>query len=245
MALPWIEMARNSLRAASNNYADVQRQLDRYNKVFDTYSKASPETQMRAAAVMRQAINEYNNLKRQQEENTLRIYEAQEWVDFYKKSTPNYQPQQTSSPIIENANNEVNNTTYIPTTPINYTNTPWRLNNITPTINTELNAIDTDTTADVTIPAVINNAASPTSQVWATDIVKYQPPRYANVVTNQVNNSWNNTPRVGYWPGNVISMPWTWWLMGIPSFTTTRRAWNKYIPIIKKALTGIYNYLKK
>ena len=62
----WIDAARNNLNIASNSYADIQKQLDRYNKVFEAYSMASPETQIRAASVMRQAINEYNWLKKQQ-----------------------------------------------------------------------------------------------------------------------------------------------------------------------------------
>jgi hypothetical protein len=45
---------------ASDNYAKIQRELDRYNKIFETYANANPETQMRAASVMRQALNEYN-----------------------------------------------------------------------------------------------------------------------------------------------------------------------------------------
>ena len=87
MALQGIDAARNSLWKASNSYADIQRQLDRYNKVFEAYANASPETQIRAASVMRQALDEYNSLKRQQEENTLKIYEAQSWVDYYNNNS--------------------------------------------------------------------------------------------------------------------------------------------------------------
>lgn len=60
MPIQGIDTARENLKKASNSYADIQKQLDRYNKVFETYANASPETQMRAASVMRQALNEYN-----------------------------------------------------------------------------------------------------------------------------------------------------------------------------------------
>jgi hypothetical protein len=55
-----IGMPKNNLQTAIDSYADIQKQLDRYNKVFETYVNASPETQMRAASVMRQALDEYN-----------------------------------------------------------------------------------------------------------------------------------------------------------------------------------------
>ena len=86
MPLLWINEARNNLSTASDNYAKIQRELDRYNKIFETYANANPETQMRAASVMRQALNEYNWLKRQQQENAVRIYEAQNWVDYYNNN---------------------------------------------------------------------------------------------------------------------------------------------------------------
>jgi hypothetical protein len=48
---------------------------------------------MRAASVMRQAIDEYNGLKRQQEENAIRIYEAQNWLNYYNRNSGgNVQP---------------------------------------------------------------------------------------------------------------------------------------------------------
>lgn len=83
MAFTWINEARNNLSIASNNYAKVQKELDKYNKIFQAYSLASPETQIRAASVLRQAINEYNSLKAQQTDNALKIYEAQNWVNYY------------------------------------------------------------------------------------------------------------------------------------------------------------------
>ena len=88
MPIQGIDIARNNLANARNSYADIQRQLDRYNKVFETYANASPETQIRAASVMRQALNEYNGLKKQQVENALKIFEAQQWTDYYRNNTP-------------------------------------------------------------------------------------------------------------------------------------------------------------
>lgn len=83
MALTWINEARANLSVASNNYAKIQKELDKYNKLFQTYVKASPETQIRAASVMRQALDEYNSLKAQQEGNAIKMYEAQNWVNYY------------------------------------------------------------------------------------------------------------------------------------------------------------------
>ena len=86
MALLWIDAARDSLAIASNNYAKLQKELDKYNKIFQTYVRASPDTQIRAASVMRQALNEYNSLKAQQEWNALKIYEAQNRVNYYNNN---------------------------------------------------------------------------------------------------------------------------------------------------------------
>lgn len=108
MALLWINEARNSLSVASNNYAKIQRELDKYNKLFQTYAMASPETQIRAASVMRQALNEYNSLKAQQEDNAIKIYEAQNWVNYYNntpaevQTTPTVNQAKVVSPELMN-----------------------------------------------------------------------------------------------------------------------------------------------
>ena len=52
---------------------------------------------MRAASVMRQAIDEYNGLKRQQEENALKMYEAQNWVTYYNNNNG-----QVTQPVVQN-----------------------------------------------------------------------------------------------------------------------------------------------
>lgn len=96
MALTWIDEARANLSMASNNYAKIQKELDKYNKLFQTYVKASPETQIRAASVMRQALNEYNSLKAQQEGNAIKMYEAQNWVNYYNNVPTSGQATQTA-----------------------------------------------------------------------------------------------------------------------------------------------------
>lgn len=65
---------------------------------------ASPETQIRAASVMRQAINEYNSLKAQQENNALRIYQAQNLVDYYNNTPTEVQPVPTVQPVATELN---------------------------------------------------------------------------------------------------------------------------------------------
>jgi hypothetical protein len=44
---------------------------------------------------MRQALDVYNGLKKQQEENTIKIYEAQQWVDYYNNKPQKEQPAQS------------------------------------------------------------------------------------------------------------------------------------------------------
>ena len=204
MALPWwIEMARNSLSAASNSYAEIQKQLDRYNKVFDVYSKASPETQIRAASVMMQALNEYNWLKRQQEENALRIYAAQSWIDYYNR----------------NPNNITMHTWITETTPVSWAEpvetisvitaaTPGTLNNNVPAMNVETNPIDTNTTMNVTTPTVTQNqnytnTAMPTSIV---NLIDAQTPKYQNTTIWPANSPYNYT-WINYGAGSVAPAP--------------------------------------
>lgn len=90
--MPTIEDANSRLAKARDDYAAVQEMIDRYNRVFETYARADVATQWRAQSVMRQALDEYNNLRLQQQTNTLRIYEAQRDVDRSQKISPVTQP---------------------------------------------------------------------------------------------------------------------------------------------------------
>lgn len=241
----WIDAARNNLLLASNSYADIQRQLDRYNKVFETYATASPETQMRAASVMRQALNEYNGLKKQQEENAIKIYEAQQRVDYYNRTPQG--SQSTQSRVAETASvaqpvEQVNVATE--QVPVITTSTPWTLNNNAPTTNVEVNAIDTNRTMNVSNAiGAPKSTVNPTAPIWNT-------PKYPNTTISPVNTtSPTNINWPNYWPGSVASMPGTWWVawMGsLPKITyksnsnnwinTLKRWWNKYIiqPILRR-----------
>ena len=190
MALPWwIENARNSLQAASNSYADIQRQLDRYNKVFEVYSQASPETQMRAASVMRQAINEYNGLKRQQEENAIRIYEAQSWLNYYNRNGK-WEVQQVQTPLqsqlsqaaVNSFNMPEVQTAAVEEVPVITTETPWTLNNNTAATYVEANALDTDQTVNVPVNQVFanvqaQNTVKPTTPIWVTNYINSTTPK--------------------------------------------------------------------
>ena len=225
MALPWwIENARNSLQAASNSYADIQRQLDRYNKVFEVYSQASPETQMRAASVMRQAINEYNGLKRQQEENAIRIYEAQSWLNYYNRNGK-WEVQQVQTPLqsqlsqaaINSFNMPEMQTAAVEEVPVITTETPWTLNNNTAATYVEANALDTDQTVNVPVNQVFanvqaQNTVKPTTPIWVTNYINSTTPKYPNTTISPVstrssyNYTWSN-----YGAGSVatINAPWT------------------------------------
>ena len=249
----WIDAARNNLNIASNSYADIQKQLDRYNKVFEAYSMASPETQIRAASVMRQAINEYNWLKKQQEENALKIFEAQSWVDYYNKNkvvqTPQLQPQQN---IVEAQTDLVR---AVPTETIAILNsgTPWTLNNNTPTTNAEVNAIDTNKTMNVPASTTTNtqSTVNPTMPVWVSNIIKSQTPTYPNTTISPTSNAtvgWNKvTWTPNYWAGSVVWMPWA---TSVPRLNTNnstlwKRIENKIVPVVRRVLNGVYNYLSR
>lgn len=241
----WINMATDNLKKASDSYADIQRQLDRYNKVFETYAQASPETQMRAASVMRQAINEYNWLKKQQEQNAIKIYEAQQRVNYYKENTPwVVQPKQYNS-VWEGVSPGVM-TEWTPiaqteTIPVMNVSTPWTLNNNTP-IPAQVNAIDTNTTMNV--PNVVsfpnNNTISPTMPVWLTNYINSQTPQYGWTTMWPVDNrtatpkttNWSNY----YWQGNVATYNWTgsiasisnlWTYNNTTSSTPGRKFWQR------------------
>ena len=256
MALWWIDVARNNLLTATNSYADIQKQLDRYNKVFETYATASPETQMRAASVMRQALDEYNGLKKQQEENALKIYEAQQWVNYYKKndvssmkptSVHSLQSNMVENPIVEI-------TRAMPTEEVAVitTATPWDLNNNAPTTNVEVNAIDTNRTANVSTPTNMQKSTiNPTAPVGATKIIASQTPKYPNTTIWPVNTNKYNINATMYWPGSVATMPWTWSLITIPTNTSTwRKSSNSSLgknmgKWIIRQWNRLYNYLTK
>lgn len=72
-----INAARVELDIANDNYAATQARLDRYQRIFESYANASPETQARAASLMRTALDDYNNLRAQQYANEDRIAVAQ------------------------------------------------------------------------------------------------------------------------------------------------------------------------
>lgn len=204
MPLQWIDVARNNLTNARNSYADIQRQLDRYNKIFEAYSLASPETQIRANSVMRQAIDEYNGLKKQQEKNALKIYEAQQRVDYYNKSTPS---QLSSSEQAQTQPNVVN-TTQIQqtnTTPTLTTSTPWTLNDASPIVDQEETM---QTVATPTIASAINeqNVIRPTTPIWVTNIINSQTPKYSNTTISPTTPTYTYTwAKYGGW--SVATMP--------------------------------------
>lgn len=72
-----INAARVELDIANDNYAATQARLDRYQRIFESYANANPETQARAASLMQTALNDYNNLRTQQYANEDRIAVAQ------------------------------------------------------------------------------------------------------------------------------------------------------------------------
>lgn len=239
----WIDAARNNLLTATYSYADIQKQLDRYNKVFETYANASPETQMRAASVMRQALDEYNWLKKQQEENTIRIYEAQQWVNYYNnKSTQPIQPlNQTTNQQKASVVNPIPESAWIgqyEEVPVMTTNTPWKLNNNAPVTNMELNALDTNMTMNVPESQsnyIKTNITMPTT-TNTNGVVKPSTTVAGNTVTR--------TPV--YWPGSVATMPGTW---NVPKLSIPSRNNTKLLDTIndytRRWIRYVYNYLNR
>ena len=233
MPIQGIDTARENLRKASNSYADIQRQLDRYNKVFETYANASPETQMRAASVMRQALNEYNWLKKQQQQNTLKIYEAQSYINYFNKQ----QPQTVQATQLHSI--ETTPTLYPiedmvvarPTQEISVisTATPWTLNNNAPVRNVELNAVDTNQTMNVSNPVFNNlnnqNTISPTTPVWVTRIVNSQTPQHSNTTIGPVPVTYK--PTVTYWPGTNAGIS-SGSALVTPNTTLTQNTWKRW-----------------
>lgn len=233
MPLQRIDTARNNLANARNSYADIQRQLDRYNRVFEAYAQASPETQIRANSVMRQAINEYNGLKKQQEENALKIYEAQQWVDYYNKSTPNWlvsSMQTQTQPNVVNST-QVQQTNNVPTLT---TPTPWTLNDMAPVTNQEevVQEITTPTTA-----STINgqNAIRPTTPIWVTNIINSQIPKYPNTTISPATPTYTYAwAKYGGW--SVATMPNT---QTYPSVSINNR--GQRFPSRRNGFTSLFN----
>lgn len=226
MALPWwIESARNALAVANNSYAEIQKQLDRYNKVFDVFSKASPETQIRAASVMRQALNEYNWLKKQQEKNALRIYEAQNWVDYYNRNphaVPTAEVSPTSGPISQQQVVPINN--YQPIQAV-----PWTSNNNVPV--EESNAIDTNFTMNATVPDTVINQTynSPYVPAWVRNYIDAMTPKYPNTSLSPVTRKTTSPYTVkwtNYWPGTVATIPSPNVTTTTPWTTSVWKRWN-------------------
>lgn len=256
MALLWIDAAKSNLQTATNSYAEIQRQLDRYNKVFETYSNANPETQMRAASVMRQALNEYNGLKAQQVENALKIFEAQQRVNYYRKNVPENLQTSQAPQVRVTLNNEPTFDVVkpAPTEEIAVVamETPWELNNNVPTTNVEVNAIDTNQTMNVSTPVNTQKATiNPTTPVWVTKIINAQTPQYPNTTLKPVDKPTYNISANAYGPGNVVSMPGTWRIVPVSAITTTKwrtqgstlgSTLNKWV---RKWATYLYNYLNR
>ena len=228
MAL-WINEARNALSVASNNYAKIQRELDKYNKIFETYSRASPETQIRAASVMRQALNEYNSLKAQQEENMLKIYETQNWVNYYNKTpadvvvTPSVVQKQPIEVFQQDLPQvEIDTGTYqeepaiVEETPVIDTSIPWSSN---------LAYVNTTNTQNVRNEATLNAVAS--TPGWRkllnlnnqnkVQTTSYKPniqtPKYPNTTLKEATSSWAKNSNT-YWTGNTAQIntisSWVW-----------------------------------
>lgn len=213
MPIQGIDTARENLRKASNSYADIQRQLDRYNKVFETYANASPETQMRAASVMRQALNEYNWLKKQQQDNTIKIYEAQNWIKYYNNNNQpvTVEPTQLHAIAPNQVQYPIEDMTMArpaQQSPIISTSTPWTLNNNTPTTSAEFNAVDTNQTMNVSNPVFTNlnnqSTVKPTTPVWVTRIINSQTPQYSNTTIWPVPVTYK--PTATYWPGTNVGI---------------------------------------
>ena len=200
--------ASNRLQQATEDYASLQEMIDRYNKVFETYSRANIDTQWRAASVMRQALDEYNNLKLQQQTNALRIYQAQKDVDYYRQISPVSQ---------------VGVPTKYWQVEIAYNNTPaWTVNVQSayfepeyPTTAQEIapSTYQVSNKTEVTTPTGTTKRIVPTS---VQNIINSQTPKYSNTTIGPVTTQTPtyNVTGTNYWPGTVATIP-------SPNVTTT------------------------
>lgn len=218
MALMWANEARNNLSVASNNYAKLQREIDKYNKIFQAYALASPETQIRAASVMRQAINEYNSLKAQQENNALKIYQAQNLVDYYNNTPTEVQPAPTAQPVATELNVigpwvEIDTGTYqeepvVEVTPVLDNTTPWSSN--IAYVTNEQNAMNDAILNNTQTVKYLNNLANQNRVKYSSvpasvqKMIDKQAPKYANTNMTQATTQWTrNITTNPYWQWNV------------------------------------------
>lgn len=116
-----LNAAQVELDIANDNYAQLADRYNKYKRLFETYANATPEQQARAAGAMRQAIDEYNQIRLNMYTAEDRIQQAQNRVNNYNSIInqpvqPQVQrvqrrpitPTQTSTPTTAQ-----NNTTYI------------------------------------------------------------------------------------------------------------------------------------
>lgn len=240
MALMWINEARNNLSIASNNYAKLQRELDKYNKIFQSYALASPETQIRAASVMRQAINEYNSLKAQQENNALRIYQAQNLVDYYNNVPTEIQSAVINQPSPAELNIitpwvEIDTGTYqeepvIEVAPVIDNTIPWS-SNIAYATSIQSAANDAILNNTQTVK-YLNNLANQNKVKYSTTptsvqkIINSQTPKYSNTSLTQATTQWTRNIRNNpYWQWNVATTNMSRINSGSSLVNTGQRFW--------------------
>lgn len=237
MALTWINEARANLSVASNNYAKIQRELDKYNKLFQTYAFASPETQIRAASVMRQALNEYNSLKAQQEDNAIRLYTAQNWVNYYS-NTPNDVP---SVGDVSTTGQELNIMPWVEIDSGTYqqepiiqnetvSNIPAPISN-TASLQNAANDIALNATNETPVGRYLTNLSNQ-NRVWyqstpvsVQNIVGTKISKFPNTTLNQNTSSWTNTIRANpYGQWNIAS----WTVSTINSGSALVNTWRRF-----------------
>jgi len=237
MALTWINEARANLSVASNNYAKIQRELDKYNKLFQTYAFASPETQIRAASVMRQALNEYNSLKAQQEDNAIRLYTAQNWVNYYS-NIPNDVP---SVGDVSTTGQELNITPWVEIDSGTYQQEPIIQNEVvsdspapisnTANLQNAANDIALNATNETPVGRYLANLSNQ-NRVWyqstpvsAQNIVSSKISKFPNTTLNQNTSSWTNTIRANpYGQWNIAS----WTVSTINSGSALVNTWRRF-----------------
>lgn len=187
---------------ARDDYAAVQEMIDRYNRVFETYARADVATQWRAQSVMRQALDEYNNLRLQQQTNTLRIYEAQRDVDRSQKISPVTQPV-VNDKYWQGANvATIAQNNMVPplvqpteTTEVSPASGVQPIAQVTPATTTSpLGEVPTTVSTRRTVPT------------WVTNIINSQTPKYPGTTISPVTPTYT-VPWASYGAGSVATMP--------------------------------------
>lgn len=178
-----LNAAQVELDIANDNYAQLADRYNKYQKLFQTYANATPEQQARAAGVMRQAIDEYNQIRLNMYTAKDRIAQAQNRVNNYNSIVN--QPVQPQVQRVQRR--PITLTQVIPNTAPNNTLQPlwnWPGNNYVPNQNMlRINWVNTQ-------PATISPAPTVPYEIQNVRNLRWND--YLQWLKNLEDNYWYN-----------------------------------------------------